>query len=109
MAEWSKAPDSSSGPRTRAWVQTPLLTEFCLAWVFTGLTDSSMNQGSMTQDFVTSPFIAGALALRTSLLSAVDMNLTEIPCFLTIQRSPELLKTICISMKFMESSLISSK
>ncbi|KAF7055224.1 hypothetical protein CFC21_062785 [Triticum aestivum] len=26
MAEWSKAPDSSSGPLTRAWVQTPLLT-----------------------------------------------------------------------------------
>ncbi|KAF8087912.1 hypothetical protein N665_0562s0013 [Sinapis alba] len=28
MAEWSKAPDSSSGPRKRAWVQTPLLTVF---------------------------------------------------------------------------------
>ncbi|KAB2052330.1 hypothetical protein ERO13_A12G105800v2 [Gossypium hirsutum] len=28
MAEWSKAPDSSSGPRERAWVQIPLLT-FC--------------------------------------------------------------------------------
>ncbi|RID63176.1 hypothetical protein BRARA_E02200 [Brassica rapa] len=28
MAEWSKAPDSSSGPRKRAWVQTPLLTTF---------------------------------------------------------------------------------
>ncbi|KAF8106346.1 hypothetical protein N665_0143s0016 [Sinapis alba] len=28
MAEWSKAPDSSSGPRKRAWVQTPLLTFF---------------------------------------------------------------------------------
>ncbi|PNT73916.1 hypothetical protein BRADI_1g04125v3 [Brachypodium distachyon] len=26
MAEWSKAPDSSSGPLTRAWVRTPLLT-----------------------------------------------------------------------------------
>ncbi|KAJ0048812.1 hypothetical protein Pint_16605 [Pistacia integerrima] len=26
MAEWSKAPDSSSGPRKRAWVQIPLLT-----------------------------------------------------------------------------------
>ena len=26
MAEWSKAPDSSSGPLTRAWVQIPLLT-----------------------------------------------------------------------------------
>ena len=24
MAEWSKAPDSSSGPRLRAWVQIPL-------------------------------------------------------------------------------------
>ncbi|KAJ1298718.1 hypothetical protein BS78_01G475100 [Paspalum vaginatum] len=28
MAEWSKAPDSSSGPLTRAWVQIPLLTVF---------------------------------------------------------------------------------
>ncbi|OQU88722.1 hypothetical protein SORBI_3002G080150 [Sorghum bicolor] len=28
MAEWSKAPDSSSGPLTRAWVQIPLLTFF---------------------------------------------------------------------------------
>ncbi|RAL44994.1 hypothetical protein DM860_003753 [Cuscuta australis] len=26
MAEWSKAPDSSSGLRKRAWVRTPLLT-----------------------------------------------------------------------------------
>ncbi|TYI96250.1 hypothetical protein E1A91_D01G058000v1 [Gossypium mustelinum] len=26
MAEWSKAPDSSSGFRERAWVQIPLLT-----------------------------------------------------------------------------------
>ncbi|CAN1192539.1 hypothetical protein LINPERPRIM_LOCUS27133, partial [Linum perenne] len=26
VAEWSKAPDSSSGPLTRAWVQIPLLT-----------------------------------------------------------------------------------
>ncbi|KAJ0024229.1 hypothetical protein Pint_09016 [Pistacia integerrima] len=28
MAEWSKAPDSSSGSRKRAWVQIPLLTAF---------------------------------------------------------------------------------
>ncbi|CAI0414731.1 unnamed protein product [Linum tenue] len=28
MAEWSKAPDSSSGLRKRAWVQIPLLTIF---------------------------------------------------------------------------------
>ncbi|KAF8053646.1 hypothetical protein N665_1387s0004 [Sinapis alba] len=27
MAEWSKAPDSSSGLRKRAWVQIPLLTK----------------------------------------------------------------------------------
>ncbi|CAN1757971.1 hypothetical protein LINPERHAP1_LOCUS6664, partial [Linum perenne] len=26
VAEWSKAPDSSSSPRKRAWVQIPLLT-----------------------------------------------------------------------------------
>ncbi|KAF2580291.1 hypothetical protein F2Q68_00002301 [Brassica cretica] len=32
------------------------------------LTDSSMNQGSMTQDFVTSPLIAEALAIRSTLV-----------------------------------------
>ncbi|CAN1130576.1 hypothetical protein LINPERPRIM_LOCUS13304, partial [Linum perenne] len=26
VAKWSKTPDSSSGPRKRAWVQIPLLT-----------------------------------------------------------------------------------
>ncbi|CAN1143634.1 hypothetical protein LINPERHAP2_LOCUS13691, partial [Linum perenne] len=26
VVEWSKAPDSSSGPRKRVWVQIPLLT-----------------------------------------------------------------------------------
>ena len=30
MAEWSKAPDSSSGPLTRAWVQIPLQTKTIL-------------------------------------------------------------------------------
>nr|KYP76258.1 hypothetical protein KK1_020491 [Cajanus cajan] len=30
MAEWSKAPDSSSGPRERAWVQIPLLTFYVI-------------------------------------------------------------------------------
>ena len=32
VAEWSKAPDSSSGPRMWAWVQIPLLTvyHFCM-------------------------------------------------------------------------------
>ncbi|KAG2684791.1 hypothetical protein I3760_10G091900 [Carya illinoinensis] len=34
MAEWSKAPDSSSGPLTRAWVQIPLLTIRHLKRVF---------------------------------------------------------------------------
>ncbi|CAN0852910.1 hypothetical protein LINGRAHAP2_LOCUS5466, partial [Linum grandiflorum] len=28
VVEWSKAPDSSSGLRKRAWVQIPLLTIF---------------------------------------------------------------------------------
>ncbi|RZB58730.1 hypothetical protein D0Y65_047024 [Glycine soja] len=31
MAEWSKAPDSSSGLRERAWVQIPLLTLFVVS------------------------------------------------------------------------------
>jgi hypothetical protein len=33
MAEWSKAPDSSSGSRERAWVQIPLLTYYCLFFI----------------------------------------------------------------------------
>ncbi len=33
VAEWSKAPDSSSGPHMWAWVQIPLLTMlFCVMW-----------------------------------------------------------------------------
>ena len=34
MAEWSKAPDSSSGPLTRAWVQIPLLTNLSTYFLF---------------------------------------------------------------------------
>ena len=34
MAEWSKAPDSSSGPLTRAWVQIPLLTRLSVLGFF---------------------------------------------------------------------------
>ncbi|KAL4650040.1 hypothetical protein ACB092_01G058000 [Castanea dentata] len=34
MAEWSKAPDSSSGLRERAWVQIPLLTFRLLLSIF---------------------------------------------------------------------------
>ncbi|KQK01433.1 hypothetical protein BRADI_3g55805v3 [Brachypodium distachyon] len=37
MAEWSKAPDSSSGPLTRAWVRTPLLTFILLFSAFESL------------------------------------------------------------------------
>jgi hypothetical protein len=33
MAEGSKASDSSSDPLTRAWVQIPLLTFFCLVFI----------------------------------------------------------------------------
>ncbi|KAG4190339.1 hypothetical protein ERO13_A07G024450v2 [Gossypium hirsutum] len=39
MAEWSKAPDSSSGPRERAWVQIPLLTS-CLNFLKPILTEA---------------------------------------------------------------------
>ncbi|TYG89713.1 hypothetical protein ES288_A12G122300v1 [Gossypium darwinii] len=36
MAEWSKAPDSSSGLHERAWVQIPLLTTFFLIFPSNG-------------------------------------------------------------------------
>ncbi|KAF8053109.1 hypothetical protein N665_1463s0013 [Sinapis alba] len=41
MAEWSKAPDSSSGLRKRAWVQIPLLTIFLISFPlnFVGLSN----------------------------------------------------------------------
>ncbi|KAH9550631.1 hypothetical protein CY35_10G081500 [Sphagnum magellanicum] len=45
MAEWSKAPDSSSGLRKGAWVRTPLLTNspqlFCSLSVSRGDLDSN--------------------------------------------------------------------
>ncbi|CAI0382619.1 unnamed protein product [Linum tenue] len=34
MAEWSKAPDSSSGFRKRAWVQISLLTFHCFYFLY---------------------------------------------------------------------------
>ena len=35
LAEWSKAPDLSSGTRKRAWVRTPHLTAECFFFVTT--------------------------------------------------------------------------
>nr|AAR13702.1 nuclear division RFT1-like protein [Brassica oleracea] len=43
MAEWSKAPDSSSGLRERAWVQIPLLTYYHF-WSNNSLFDSVQNR-----------------------------------------------------------------
>ncbi len=54
MAEWSKAPDSSSGLRKGAWVRTPLLTER------NEVVDS-------TRPFWTTPF-AGKFRLESILL-----------------------------------------
>ncbi|KAF8099332.1 hypothetical protein N665_0245s0011 [Sinapis alba] len=39
VAEWSKAPDSSSGLRERAWVQIPLLTFYL---TFLGLPNDNL-------------------------------------------------------------------
>ncbi|KAL7165471.1 hypothetical protein ACSBR2_041204 [Camellia fascicularis] len=41
MAEWSKAPDSSSGLREKAWVQIPLLTFKFFLYLFIYLTFSA--------------------------------------------------------------------
>ncbi|CAN1777976.1 hypothetical protein LINPERHAP1_LOCUS14250 [Linum perenne] len=44
MAEWSKAPDSSSGLRKRAWVQIPLLTFILFFFRFKADSERSLAQ-----------------------------------------------------------------
>ena len=43
VAEWSKAPDSSSGPRMWAWVQIPLLTLVLLLGNHVSLSDTQIS------------------------------------------------------------------
>ncbi|XP_056862439.1 uncharacterized protein LOC130510113 [Raphanus sativus] len=49
-----------------------------LAWVFNGLPNTLQRSGSTTQDFVTSPLIAEALAIRSGLCMAATMELPKL-------------------------------
>lgn len=52
-----------------------------LAWVFKGVTLSSPDRGSTTQDFVNSPLIAEALAVRSGLCMAATLELSKLKVF----------------------------
>ncbi|XP_048599870.1 uncharacterized protein LOC125579984 [Brassica napus] len=51
------------------------------AWNFTDLAGSMINQGSRTQDFIGSPLIAEALALRSAILSVVNSEFKHLKMF----------------------------
>ncbi|KAF3544893.1 hypothetical protein DY000_02005271 [Brassica cretica] len=48
-----------------------------LAWIFTDSTGTCKQRGAMTQDFVTSPLITEALALRSGIITAVAMGISD--------------------------------
>lgn len=52
-----------------------------MAWIFTDPSGSCVKQGSMTQDFVSTPLIAEALAICFALLSAVNLEITSLSVF----------------------------
>ena len=78
VAEWSKAPDSSSGPRMWAWVQIPLLT-FCFGYSI----QSGHGRGVVTPVFVAT-YTTGMLLQRAfqiltfQILTSVALCKTEI-------------------------------
>lgn len=49
-----------------------------LAWILTASNGSRLNQGSMVQDSVNSPLVAEALALRSGILSAVNLEISKL-------------------------------
>lgn len=49
-----------------------------LAWIFKGLQPSQLSKGSLTQDFVTSPLMAEAMAIRSALQMAATLDLTDL-------------------------------
>lgn len=52
-----------------------------LAWIFTDLTRSTINQGSLTQELVAFPLVAEALAVRSGLISAANLELPKLRVF----------------------------
>lgn len=49
-----------------------------LAWIFTNASGCCNHRGAATQDFVSSPLIAEALALRSGIISAAAMGVTDL-------------------------------
>lgn len=49
-----------------------------LAWIFTESSRSCKHKGATTQDFVTSPLISEALALRSGIITAADMGISDL-------------------------------
>ncbi|KAF3554942.1 hypothetical protein F2Q69_00011429 [Brassica cretica] len=49
-----------------------------VAWILTDSAGSHINQGAATHEFVNSPLIAEAIALRSGLLSAVNLGLPKL-------------------------------
>ncbi|KAF2565491.1 hypothetical protein F2Q70_00025226 [Brassica cretica] len=52
-----------------------------VAWILTDSAGSHINQGAATHEFVSSPLIAEAIALRSGLLSAVNLGLPKLRLF----------------------------
>ena len=52
-----------------------------LAWIFKKPSGIHLNQGAITHDLVSSPLMAEALALRSGLLSAVNLELDKLQVF----------------------------
>lgn len=59
-----------------AWEKTS--NKAGLAWIISNPTDTIIKQGATTQEYVASPIIAEALALRLGIIAAGNLNLTKI-------------------------------
>lgn len=49
-----------------------------MAWIFTDPSCSRLSQGSVIHDLVSTPLVAEALALRSAILSSVNLEITNL-------------------------------
>ena len=59
-----------------AWEQSAIKAG--LAWIISGTSNTIIRQGSTTQEFVNSPIVAEALALRLEIIAAVNLGIPKI-------------------------------
>lgn len=52
-----------------------------LAWIFSDTTKTRLNQGTMTSTSISSPLVAEAIALRSGVLSAVNLEYSKLKVF----------------------------